>query len=148
MEAPSLHEKDLYENKGGTRGFDAARSNAELENILEEKWGDEDGQNGDSKEEEETPGKDKAIAPYKITLFLFSFLYFNIQTYPWTGTYEGGCTALRRSAVSITTRLLQDHFFPCTITVMDSEKGLGDQNMDFLFGLDMLKRHRCKIDLE
>ena len=31
---------------------------------------------------------------------------------------------------------------------MDSEKGLGDQNMDFLFGLDMPKRHRCKIDLE
>ena len=31
---------------------------------------------------------------------------------------------------------------------MDSEKGLGDKNMDFLFGLDMLKRHRCKIDLE
>ena len=51
-------------------------------------------------------------------------------------------------AVSITTRPLQYHFFPCTIKVMDSEKGLGDHNMDFLFGLDMLKRHRCKIDLE
>ena len=31
---------------------------------------------------------------------------------------------------------------------MDSEKGLGNQNMEFLFGLDMLKRHRYKIDLE
>ena len=31
---------------------------------------------------------------------------------------------------------------------MDSEKGIGDQNMEFLFGLDMLKRHRCKIDLK
>ena len=39
------------------------------------------------------------------------------------------------------------HFFPCTITVMDSKEGLGDKNMDFLFGLDMLKRHRCNIDL-
>lgn len=39
------------------------------------------------------------------------------------------------------------YFFPCTITVMDSKEGLGDKNMDFLFGLDMLKRHRCKIDL-
>uniref|UniRef100_A0A7S2W4P4 Aspartic peptidase DDI1-type domain-containing protein n=1 Tax=Eucampia antarctica TaxID=49252 RepID=A0A7S2W4P4_9STRA len=38
-------------------------------------------------------------------------------------------------------------YFPCSITIMDSEKGLGDKNMDFLFGLDMLKRHRCKIDL-
>jgi len=43
---------------------------------------------------------------------------------------------------------IKDHFFPCSITIMDSEKGLGDKNMDFLFGLDMLKRHRCKIDLE
>ena len=31
---------------------------------------------------------------------------------------------------------------------MDSEKGLCDQNMNFLFGLYMLKRHRCKIDSE
>lgn len=37
--------------------------------------------------------------------------------------------------------------FPCSITVMDSEAGLGDKNMDCLFGLDMLKRHRCSIDL-
>jgi len=37
--------------------------------------------------------------------------------------------------------------FPCSITVMDSESGLGDKNMDCLFGLDMLKRHRCCIDL-
>jgi len=37
--------------------------------------------------------------------------------------------------------------FPCSITVMDSESGLGDKNMDCLFGLDMLKRHRCSIDL-
>lgn len=36
--------------------------------------------------------------------------------------------------------------FPCSITVMDSDAGLGDKNMDCLFGLDMLKRHRCCID--
>jgi DNA damage-inducible protein 1 len=39
------------------------------------------------------------------------------------------------------------HFFPCTVTVMD-EEGMGDKNMDFLLGLDMLKRHLCQIDLE
>ena len=59
MEAPFLHEKDLDENKGGGRGFDAAKSYAELEKILEEKQGDNYRQNGGSKEEEETPGKDK-----------------------------------------------------------------------------------------
>ena len=39
------------------------------------------------------------------------------------------------------------YVFPCSITVMDSKEGLGDKNMDCLFGLDMLKRHRCCIDL-
>ena len=44
--------------------------------------------------------------------------------------------------------------FPCSITVMDDgdsngkSTGLGNKNMDCLFGLDMLKRHRCNIDLE
>ena len=52
MEAPFLHEKELDENTGGARGVDAAKSNAELEKILEEKRGDDDGQNGHLKEEE------------------------------------------------------------------------------------------------
>ena len=69
MEAPFLHEKDLDKNNGGARGFDAAKSNAELEKILEEKRGDDDGQNGDSKEEEETPGKDKGSRQHLNTHF-------------------------------------------------------------------------------
>ena len=69
MEAPFLHEKDLDKNKGGTRGFDATKSKAELEKILEEKRGDDDGQNGDSKEEEETPGKDKGSGQHLNTHF-------------------------------------------------------------------------------
>ena len=59
MEAPFLHEHDIDENKGGTRGFYAAKSNAELEKILEENRGDDDRQNSHSKEAEKTPGKDK-----------------------------------------------------------------------------------------
>ena len=34
---------DKRERRRGTRGFDAAKSNAELEKILEEKRGDDDG---------------------------------------------------------------------------------------------------------
>ena len=69
MEGPFLYEKDLDKNKGGTRGFDATKSNAELEKILEEKRGDDDGQNGDSKEEEETPGKDEGRGQHLNTHF-------------------------------------------------------------------------------
>jgi DNA damage-inducible protein 1 len=39
-----------------------------------------------------------------------------------------------------------DPVFPCSITVMDDS--LGNKNMDFLLGLDMLKRHRCNINLD
>ena len=52
-----------------TRGFDATKSNAELEKILEEKRGDDDGQNGHLKEEEETPGKDKGSGQHLNTHF-------------------------------------------------------------------------------
>lgn len=34
-------------------------------------------------------------------------------------------------------------FMPCAITVLEKE-----QDMDFIFGLDMLKRHQCCIDLK
>jgi DNA damage-inducible protein 1 len=37
--------------------------------------------------------------------------------------------------------------FPCTVTVMD-DGGMGSKDMDFLLGLDMLKRHLCHVDLE
>lgn len=37
--------------------------------------------------------------------------------------------------------------FTISLTVMDDSQGLGDSNMEMLLGLDMLKRHRCSIDL-
>ena len=38
---------------------------------------------------------------------------------------------------------IADVSMPCAITVLEKE-----QDMDFIFGLDMLKRHQCCIDLE
>ena len=35
---------------------------------------------------------------------------------------------------------------PMSVTIM-AGGGMGDKNMDFLLGLDMLKRHRCNINL-
>ena len=64
------------------------------------------------------------------------------------GTAIGVGTGKILGRVHIAQLKIGGRFFPCSITIMDSEKGLGDKNMDFLFGLDMLKRHRCKIDLE
>ena len=67
----------------------------------------------------------------------------------FAGTAVGVGTGTILGRIHIAPILVNGHFFPCTITVMDDEgKGLGDKNMEFLFGLDMLKRHRCKIDLE
>jgi DNA damage-inducible protein 1 len=38
---------------------------------------------------------------------------------------------------------IADVLMPCAITVLEKE-----QDMDFIFGLDMLRRHQCCIDLE
>ena len=38
-------------------------------------------------------------------------------------------------------------YFPCSISIMDSPAP-GAQEMPFLFGLDMMKRHLCQIDLQ
>lgn len=39
--------------------------------------------------------------------------------------------------------VIADVLMPCAITVLEKE-----QDIDFIFGLDMLKRHQCCIDLE
>lgn len=63
------------------------------------------------------------------------------------GTAVGVGTGKILGRIHLAPMKIAGHFFPCTITVMDSKEGLGDKNMDMLFGLDMLKRHRCNIDL-
>ena len=65
----------------------------------------------------------------------------------FAGTAVGVGTGKILGRIHIAQLQVENQFFPCTITVMDSEQGLGDKNMDFLLGLDMLKRHRCNIDL-
>lgn len=63
------------------------------------------------------------------------------------GTAVGVGTGKILGKIHIVELTIRGYAFPCSITVMDSESGLGDKNMDCLFGLDMLKRHRCCIDL-
>jgi len=65
----------------------------------------------------------------------------------FAGTAVGVGTGKILGRIHIAQMQVSNHYFPCTITIMDSEEGLGDKNMDFLLGLDMLKRHRCNIDL-
>lgn len=63
------------------------------------------------------------------------------------GTAVGVGTGKILGKIHIVDLHIGGYDFPCSITVMDSKEGLGDKNMDCLFGLDMLKRHRCCIDL-
>ena len=49
--------------------------------------------------------------------------------------------------VLYTNMTIEGNYFPISLTVMDDSQGLGDKNMEFLLGLDMLKRHQCSIDL-
>mmetsp|Transcript_9663 Transcript_9663/g.19592 ORF Transcript_9663/g.19592 Transcript_9663/m.19592 type:complete len:201 (+) Transcript_9663:1-603(+) len=65
----------------------------------------------------------------------------------FAGTAVGVGTGKIMGKIHIVDLTIGGYAFPCSITVMDSESGLGDKNMDCLFGLDMLKRHRCSIDL-
>ena len=46
METPFLHEKDLDESKGDTKGFDARKANEELERFRNEKENDNDKKTG------------------------------------------------------------------------------------------------------
>ena len=65
----------------------------------------------------------------------------------FAGTAVGVGTGKILGKIHIVDLTIGGYDFPCSITVMDSKEGLGDKNMDCLFGLDMLKRHRCCIDL-
>jgi len=57
-----------------------------------------------------------------------------------TAVGVGSCPIVGR--VHMAPLRMGNAFFNCTFTVVDNP------NMDFLFGLDMLKRHQCCIDLK
>ena len=66
----------------------------------------------------------------------------------FAGTAVGVGTGKILGRIHLISIQVENHFFPCTITVMDSEEGLGDKNMDFLFGLDVSEFTRIAVPWE
>jgi len=65
----------------------------------------------------------------------------------FAGQVVGVGTGRTLGRVHVADIKIEGNHFPISLTVMDDSQGLGDKNMEFLLGLDMLKRHRCTIDL-
>lgn len=60
----------------------------------------------------------------------------------FSGIARGVGSAKILGRIHLTTMVIGQSHFPITITVLDQD------GMDFLLGLDMLKRHQCQIDLK
>merc|ERR1712151_319580 len=58
----------------------------------------------------------------------------------FSGVAQGVGTAKILGRIHLATMKIGQSHFLVSITVLD------DQNMDFLIGLDMLRRHQCSID--
>lgn len=75
----------------------------------------------------------------------------------FSGVAVGVGTGKLLGRVHVAPLLIQNRFFPVTLAVLESvntnnsnqsmNEKQQDGGVDFIFGLDMLKRHRCKIDL-
>lgn len=66
----------------------------------------------------------------------------------FAGQVVGVGTGRTLGRVHVVDIKIENNFFPVSLTVMDDKNGgMGDKNMEFLLGLDMLKRHRATIDL-
>jgi hypothetical protein len=63
------------------------------------------------------------------------------------GTAVGVGTGKILGRIHMVQLQIGDYYFPCSVTVMD-DPAPGASEMPFLFGLDMMKRHTCQIDLE
>jgi DNA damage-inducible protein 1 len=60
----------------------------------------------------------------------------------FSGMAQGVGTSRILGRVHIVAMQVMGEFFQCSITILEDDK------VDFLFGLDMLKRHQCNIDLK
>mmetsp|Transcript_868 Transcript_868/g.1325 ORF Transcript_868/g.1325 Transcript_868/m.1325 type:complete len:416 (+) Transcript_868:68-1315(+) len=81
---------------------------------------------------------------------------FHLVDTRFEGTAVGVGTGKILGRIHIVQLQIGDVYFPCSVTIMDdatlpSTAGKDEakpKDMDFLLGLDMLKRHTCNIDLE
>ncbi len=66
----------------------------------------------------------------------------------FAGQVVGVGTGKTLGRVHLVDIVCEGNHFPISMTVMDDSQGLGDTKMEFLLGLDFLKRHRATLDLD
>lgn len=65
----------------------------------------------------------------------------------FSGMASGVGTSKILGKIHIVQMQIGNSYFPCSVSVMD-EPAPGAQEMPFLLGLDMMKRHLCQLDLQ
>ena len=73
---------------------------------------------------------------------------FDLIDTRFSGMAAGVGTGRILGKVHIAQLEIEGSYFPCSISVMETPKDKNAQEMPFLFGLDMMKRHLCQLDLQ